>query len=245
MAAVIIQARMGSSRLPGKTLEPLGEATVLDWVVDRTLAARRVTDVIVATTTEPNDDVIERHLDTRGLRCVRGSSADVLSRYALAAQSTSADTLVRITADCPLVDPAILDSAIELIEAEGSLCDYVSTSIDGRFPRGLDVEAFTRSALLEAAEQAVDPDEREHVTLHIYRSTDRFFCAPVVCPEPLRRPDLRFTVDEEADLEVVRQIVDGLGPSQRMAPGARIVEFLDRHPEIARINSDVKHRNVK
>ena len=242
-AAAIVQARMGSTRLPGKTLAPLGDSTVIDWVIDRVSAAALVDDVIIATTTLANDDALAEHLRERGIRCVRGDADDVLSRYMLAARETSASVYVRITADCPFVDPEIIDTAVGAIAATDGV-DYASTSQAGYYPRGLDVEAFRPDALIEADRLASDRDEREHVTLYIYRHPERFAIAAVPGPTWVRRPDLRFTVDEPEDLDLVRAVVGGLGATPASLITSDVVDFLDRHPEIRELNAAVEHRNI-
>lgn len=240
--AVIAQARMGSSRLPGKTLESLGSATVLDWVITRSKSAEEVDEVIIATSNDPIDDPIERRCRALNITCVRGDSLDVLDRYRVALFETDADEIVRITADCPLLDPGILDLSIKTRRQHG--LDYVSTSLDGRYPRGFDVEVIRRSVLETTATEATDPDEREHVTLFVYRRPGRFTCAPVVCPSWARHPEFRITVDEPPDLEVVRRIVDELGNDTAAFGGEEVLSFLIGHPEIAAINRDVVHRHV-
>ena len=240
--AVVAQARMGSSRLPGKTLERLGDTTVLDWVVARASAAELVDEVLVATSRDALDDPIAERCASIGVACVRGEPLDVLARYEAALSMTSADEIVRVTADCPLVDPGIIDLAVAS-QREGCH-DYVSTSLDGRYPRGLDVEVVDRDVLGLAAPEATDADEREHVTLFVYRRPDRFSCGPVVAPTWARRPDLRITVDEAPDLEVVRQVVRALGADPLAFGGGDVVRFLSAHPEIAGINREVHHRHV-
>ncbi len=233
---------MGSSRHPGKTLESLADRTILQWVVARVRQCQSVEDVTVATTELPDDDVIVRALSNEAVDVVRGSSEDVLDRYRLAAGTGNADTIVRVTADCPLVDPGIIDLAIATLRRTGA--DYVSTSLDGRFPRGLDVEVFSRGALEAAASEATDPPEREHVTLFLYRRPERFRCEPVVAPRWARHPELRFTVDEPADLDLVRTVVKRLRATVTTS-GREVVEFLLANPAVAALNADVAHRNVK
>jgi spore coat polysaccharide biosynthesis protein SpsF len=242
---------MGSSRLPGKSLEPLGDSTVLDWVVDRSRRARSVAGVVVATSTRPEDDAIADHLSGSDVRVVRGSADDVLSRYldvisaleseAKRSAASAPNLVVRITADCPFVDPGLIDLAVNTITEANA--EYASTSLDGRYPRGLDVEAVRVAALQEAGASAVAEDEREHVTLHIYRNQDRFSCVPVVAPDWARRPDLRITLDEPDDLRLLQELTAD-GSITISAPGAEVVDYLSQRPELAAINRDVEHRNV-
>lgn len=241
--AVVIQARMGSTRLPGKSLTRLGEVTTLDWIATRAGLARQVDEVFVATSTESEDDVIAEHCAQAGIACVRGSALDVLDRFRVALDHTDADLIVRLTADCPFVDPTLIDLTISTCR-EAVEADYASTSLDGRFPRGLDVEAVRRAALEAAADEALDALEREHVTLFVYRRAERFGCVPVVAPEWARRPDLRFTVDEPDDLQVCREVVRISGKTPTTLEGRDVVSILTRHPEVAALNADVLHRNV-
>jgi len=241
--AVVIQARMGSSRLPGKVMMTLGDRPVLSWSVERAGIAQAVDEVIVATSTGPEDDLIEEHAKSLGVHCVRGSSDDVLDRYRRALDHTTATTIVRITADCPFIDPDIISATADALDAPGQP-DYASTGLDGRYARGLDVEAMRRTVLETAAAEATALDEREHVTLFIYRRPDRFTVAAVPAPEWARRPDLRFTLDEQADFELISRVVDGLEATPSTVTGPEVVAFLDRHPDIAMLNRSVEHRTV-
>ena len=241
--AAVIQARMGSTRLPGKVMMQLGDRPVLSWSVERAGLAEAVDEVIVATSTGAEDDVIEEHARSLGVRCVRGSSDDVLDRYRRALEVTPATTIVRITADCPFIDPGIITAGVNALDAVDRP-DYASTGLDGRYARGLDVEAMRRGALEAAAAEATADDEREHVTLFIYRRPDRFTLAAVPAPEWARRPELRFTLDEPADFELISRVADGLGATPTSLVGSDVVAFLDRHPDVAGLNRTVQHRTV-
>lgn len=232
---------MGSSRLPGKTLEPLGDATVLDWVVRRLAFAESVDEVVVATSTRPDDDAIEDHLAGTGVSVVRGDADDVLGRFISALSATDAEIVLRVTADCPFVDPSLVDRAVASL---GSL-DYVATGVDGRFPRGFDLEAMTRAALVAADSAATEPDEREHVTLHIVRYPTRFAIGPIVAPGWIvSARDIRVTVDEAEDLEVVRAVVAGTGLGPEDLTGEIVVEFLHANPSVRSVNAAVEHRTI-
>ena len=240
--AVIVQARMGSSRLPGKTMEPLGDRLVIDWVMERLRSASLVTEVLVATTDLVEDDVLVEHLRGQGVFTVRGSPDDVLSRYVRALDDTSAQILARVTADCPFIDPGIVDLGVtRLVECK---VDYAATGLDGRFPRGLDAEVFTREALTRADAETVNAEEREHVTPFIYRNPDIFRCTPIVAPGWAARPDLRFTLDEPADLDVLNAVIEALS-ADPTTPTRDIIDFLDKHPEVVAMNASVEHRTVE
>jgi len=241
-ATVVIQARMGSTRLPGKSMADLGGRPVIDWVVERAASAELVDSVIVATSTNSEDDVLAQHVEAHGVATAwRGDPDDVLDRFAGALSLTDADVIVRVTGDCPFVQPELIDLAIAT-QRDGV---YSATDPDGRFPRGFDVEAVSRAALVAAAAEATDPDEREHVTVFVVRRPERFAPVPLVCPEWARRPDLRLTLDEPDDLALLRAVVDGLDATPSTLDGPSIIEFLDDHPDIAALNGSVHHNIVK
>jgi glutamate-1-semialdehyde 2,1-aminomutase len=201
----LIQARMGSSRLPGKVLRHLYGKPVVDWVIDRSALARRIDRIVLATSDSPADDVLAAHAAARGVAVERGSERDVLDRFARAAAAQKADVVVRITADCPLIDPALIDAVVDCRASAGA--DYASNIVPPTFPDGLDVEAFTAAALARAAAEATEPFDREHVTPYLRR--DPFTRAHVTHTTDLS--GLRWTVDEEADLETVNHLVAALG----------------------------------
>jgi spore coat polysaccharide biosynthesis protein SpsF len=238
--AAIVQARMGSTRLPGKVMRELGGLPVLDWVTQRVGMAHSVDEVVVATSTHPDDDLIAEHLAIQGITVVRGSEHDVLARYGDALAHTDATRIVRITADCPFVQPALIDLAVSQCEP----FDYVCTALDGRFPRGFDLEVVRRSALEEAVRESTHPEEREHVMPFIYRRPQRFAVTSFEPPRWARRPDLRLTLDEPADMQLMTCVVDSLQVTPRTLTGEQLVEFLDAHPDVASINQTVEHRNI-
>ena len=173
----IVQARMRSARLPAKVLLDLGGQTALQRCLDRVGRIAGVAEVIVATSTTTQDDVIELAAGRLGYRVCRGSEHDVLARYADAARAIRADAIVRCTADCPLLDPDVSALAVRTFaDSQGSVnpLDYVSNTIDRRLPRGLDTEVLRTDALLRANEDATNAAEREHVTMFIYRRPMHF-----------------------------------------------------------------------
>jgi spore coat polysaccharide biosynthesis protein SpsF len=207
---------LGSTRLPGKVLKPLAGRPVLDHVVTRVSAAKLIDQVVVATSDLPGDDPIEEYCEARGWTCVRGSESDVLSRYAAAVQGSDAEVVVRVTSDCPLFSPRILDEMIERFDPDNM--DYMSTNWPERtFPVGLDCEIMRRDALLAIAQTATDAYDREHVTAHFYRNPDRFRLAGHRCGRPLAH--LSITLDTLEDYE-------------------RIKELLDVHPELSDPHAD-------
>lgn len=197
---------MGSTRLPGKTLMPLVDKPILAWVVERVRRAKSLDDCIVATTTSPADDAIETLCSSLAIvvPCIRGSEDDVLARYFQAASAYQADTVIRITADCPLIDPQVLDDVVNFYNANYPSYDYVSNSLKRSFPRGLDVEVFSMESLYTAEKEATESEEREHVTLFLYRHPERFRLGNVEAPKDFSA--LRWTVDTAEDLELVRRM---------------------------------------
>lgn len=198
----VIQARMGSTRLPGKVLMDLGGQPMLRYMLER-LSDSPVDQVVVATSVEPSDEAVADVAAAAGVPCVRGPEADVLARFALASQRHPCSTIVRLTADCPLVDPTIIEAALALFEETGAA--YVSNTIIRTFPDGLDVEIMTSEALERANAEAIDLAEREHVTPFIYRRPQQFSLAALCTP--LRAGSERWTVDTAEDLAFVRGVV--------------------------------------
>jgi spore coat polysaccharide biosynthesis protein SpsF len=213
----VVQARMGSTRLPGKVLMPLAGRPVLDHVVTRVSAAERIDEVVVATSDLPGDDAIAELCEARGWACVRGSATDVLARYADAVRDSKAEVVARVTSDCPLFSPRILDAMLAAFDPQAM--DYMSTNWPERsFPVGLDCELMRRDALLAIAATATDAYDREHVTPHFYRNPGRFRLAGHSCAQPLAH--LRITLDTAEDYE-------------------RLVRLLEQHPELADPQADV------
>lgn len=203
----IIQARMSSSRFPGKVLEPLMGLPMIAFMARRVQQARRVDQVLVATSTDPSDDALAQALQTHGLACVRGSLNDVLDRFHQAATSAQADHVVRLTGDCPLIDADLIDRALSLL-AESS-ADYASNINPPSYPDGLDVEAFTMAALRGAWTNAKLPSEREHVTLYLRAGHAHVRTAGWSGMADLSA--LRWTVDHADDLAHVKSLLAGAG----------------------------------
>ena len=206
----VIQARMGSTRLPGKVLADLGGRPMLQFMLER-LHGLPVSEVVVATSTEPGDDAVAALGATLGVPVVRGPEHDVLARFAQALESHPADHVVRLTGDCPLADPDVIVATLELHRERHA--DYTSNVIPRTFPKGLDVEVARAEALRVAAAEAEDPAEREHVMPFLYRHPERFRLATLRGPELLGHE--RWTVDTAHDLEIVRQAVERIRAGRR------------------------------
>lgn len=238
MNVAVVQARMGSTRLPGKVLMDVAGVPMLGRVVERVRRASRVDDVVVATTTADRDDAVVRYCEAEDVPVHRGSEDDVLDRYHQVAQSVDADAVTRIAADCPLHDPAVIDRVAAVYD--GGDHDYVSNTLEPSYPVGLAAEVLSAAALETAWREAEAPDEREHVTPFIRRRPDRFRLASVVHDEDLSHH--RWTVDEPADLELVRRVYDALGDGPFGME--EVLALLEERPELAAINAHVEQRKV-
>ncbi|MCC5982034.1 MAG: glycosyltransferase family protein [Oceanicaulis sp.] len=240
-AAAIIQARMTSSRLPGKTLMSLANRPMLQLVIERLQRSATLSDIIVATSAEEADDPIVDLCASLAIPVARGSRDDVLARFAGALALTEADMIVRVTADCPLIDSALIDKALAVFGDERP--DHLSCGSDGGYPRGINAEIIARTALELAAREAAEPFEREHVTPFLYTRPDRFRLIKMEAPQELRRPDYRITVDEPADMAMVEALIDGVGGDPLAISLYDVVAFLDAHPEVAAINGGVHQKH--
>jgi spore coat polysaccharide biosynthesis protein SpsF len=201
----VVQARTGSTRLPGKVLADVAGRPMLRFMLDR-LTGLTVDELVVATSALEQDDAVADVAAGAGVPVVRGPEQDVLARFALALEQHPANLLVRLTADCPLADPQLVGDAVALALATGA--DYVSNSLVRTYPDGLDVEVVTAAALREAMAEATDPVEREHVTPFVYRRTSRYRLAALCTDEELGAE--RWTVDTAADLDRIRAMVAAL-----------------------------------
>jgi spore coat polysaccharide biosynthesis protein SpsF len=268
----IVQARMSSSRLPGKVMLDIQGQPMLARVVDRASRSALVNQVVVATTTDPTDDTIAAYCVSRELAFSRGSQFDVLDRYYRAARANHADVVVRITADCPLIDPGLVDLTI------GSLLGPTGTDSLGSpapaqtkfdfaanrlpppwkrtYPIGLDTEVCTFAALERAWTEAAEPQEREHVMPYLYEGVtlqpaERQLSAGVspkgfrvvLLDWPLDYGAYRWTVDTAEDLEFVRQVYSHLGDRKDFSWGD-VLALVRAHPELMEINSSVRHKSL-
>lgn len=204
---IIIQARLGSTRLPGKVLADICGQPMLARVVERVRLARTAQQVVVATTSAAHDDELARFCAAHGIECFRGDENDVLDRYFQAAKKFEATTVVRITADCPLIDPQVIDRVTEIFQQGG--VDYASNTLETTYPDGLDTEVFSFAALEQAWREATKTSEREHVTPYL-RNSGKFRVRNVANDLGVSFADHRWTVDEPADLEFVRAIYRNL-----------------------------------
>lgn len=233
---VIVQARVGSTRLPGKVLMPLGDSLVIDQVLDQVSYSQLASHVIVATSTSPADDRLVEHLRARNTPYFRGSENDVLDRYYQCARMLGATTIVRVTADCPLIDPSVLDQVIRSFEESSVM--YASNVMPETFPDGLDVEVFSFEALEWSWNEAVLPSEREHVTQFIRKHPEWFSHSTV--ESPIRMDHLRWTLDEPADYRFLCDLMAKLPRKRGPISMEMVLATLQEFPDLVDINVHIK-----
>ena len=226
----ILQARTSSSRLPLKVLQPILGRPMLAHELDRVRRARTLDALVVATSTDPSDDPIERLGEAEHVTCFRGSLDDVLDRFYRAALPYRPEAIVRLTGDCPLIDPALIDRVVDFFRTER--LDLAATA--EAYPDGLDVEVLRFDALADAWRHATAPSDREHVTLFIRRQPDRFRVG--MYPSAIDLSHLRLTVDEPQDFELVKQIYEALYPHDPAFTTDDILELLKARPGLVAIN---------
>ena len=236
MIGCIVQARIGSTRLPGKVMQKIDDDnTILDSVICQLKSSKKIEKILVATTDLMEDDIICEHLTAKNIEFYRGSSDDVLDRYYNCAKKISAETIVRITGDNPLIDPEIVDLIIN--EYKNQQCDFATNTLVRTFPYGTEVEVFSFDVLEKAWKNAKLPSQREHVTPFIRDKQNNFNLINKKHHEDLSF--LRYTVDRIEDLKVIKEIVKNI--PKRPILLTDIIDLFKIKPEIFKINEHVKH----
>ncbi|MCK4788063.1 MAG: glycosyltransferase family protein [Desulfobacteraceae bacterium] len=242
----VVQARVSSTRLPGKVMKelPYGSGiTVLAQVIRRLRRCQKLNDIIVATTTGEEDDVLVNIAQKEGGKYFRGSGEDVLSRYYFASKQNSLETIVRITSDCPCIDPEVVDLVIEKhITAKA---DFTSNALVRTFPHGLDTEVLNFDTLEKAHLQAKQGFEREHVCPYIYKSNPQMFkISTVEAPQRLRAPDIRITLDTEQDYALLCAVFDYLYPGNEFFCTEDIIKLFNDKLWLKSINKKVIQKKM-
>lgn len=237
-----VQARMGSTRLPGKVLLDIAGQPMLVRVVRRAERGQRLDQVVVATTVEPEDDAVVQVCERHRLEVFRGDAQDVLDRFVQAARAYEAEVIVRLTADCPLIDPALIDRTVDAMHQAGANFAANRLPWDRSYPIGLDVEVCTIEALEQAGRQASTPEQREHVMPYLYqgRPADQL----VLIRNDQDLSWMRWTVDEPADLELVRRIYAAFDGRDDFS-WQEVLQLVRSEPELLQINADVRHRGLE
>ncbi|MFA4876155.1 MAG: glycosyltransferase family protein [Methanoregula sp.] len=237
----IVQARMGSTRLPGKVMMNLIGKPMLFHELSRIVRSKRISSLVVATTTSPSDDCIVNLCIEHDWHVFRGSEPDVLDRYYQCAKQFDADIIIRLTADCPLIEPTIIDKVVGEFIHKYPNVDYVSNFIPRRtFPRGLDTEVMSFSALEHSWINDTNPALREHVTQFILRNPDKFKVEGVMNNYDVSH--LRWTVDTKEDFQLINEIYSFFGNNQFSWYDA--LELMDKKPELQLINQNTQQKEV-
>jgi spore coat polysaccharide biosynthesis protein SpsF len=237
---LLIQARMGSTRLPGKHFKEVLDRPLISFVVERLKRTKLVDQIVMATTLNPKDEKIVQFCQSIDLPFFRGSEHDVLDRYLQAAKSFNAEVIVRISGDCPLIDPAIVDEVIDCFLHHYPNCDYASNTLQRTFPRGMDAEVFSLKSLEKVAHDAKAPEEREHVTPFFYNHPELFKLKSVTkTPDDSR---YRWTVDTEEDFLLIKTVLEDIYPRQPKFTCADLLQLFRYHPNWVEINAHIQQK---
>jgi spore coat polysaccharide biosynthesis protein SpsF len=241
--AAIVQARMGSTRLPDKVMKELNGKPVLWHDIQRIKQSKMIDEIIIATTTEKNDQIIYEKAIEWGVEVFRGSEEDVLKRYCDAASENDVDTIVRITSDCPLIDPQVIDEIVKYYnDNDYTLVTNAGSELKNRtYPRGLDTEGFSFKVLEEAFNKAEEKYQREHVTPYIYENYDDVY----YYKNDKDLSNYRLTLDTEEDYELIKAIYEKLYHGKHNFYLNEIIELLDNNKELFKLNEKIKQKKVK
>ena len=238
---IIVQARMTSTRLPGKVLKEVMGKPLLAYQLERLRRVQLADEIVLATTTNQTDDVLAVFAVAEEIRCFRGDEQDVLDRYYQAAVMAEADAVVRVTSDCPLIEPSIIDEVIQAYKKSTEI-DYVSNTLSRTYPRGLDVECFSFKALEIAWKNADKAHEREHVTPYLYQQ-------PMFIKRELKAAgdysQYRWTVDTQEDYELVKILLEEIYPLQPAFTWCDVLQVLAKHPEWTLLNAEIEQKKLE
>jgi spore coat polysaccharide biosynthesis protein SpsF len=239
---VTIEARMTSSRLPGKVLLPIVGKPALERMVERVRRVAGIDQIVIATTVNGTDDPIAQLAAKLGVGCHRGSEGDVLQRVLDAANAYRLDVIIELTGDCPLIDPDVIEAVLSTYRAAG--VDYVSNCLNSRtFPLGMETQVFATRVLADVARRTSHPEDHEHVSLYIYRHPELYSLQNHPAPTPFQS-DLRLTLDTPADYELIRRIYETLYPANPEFGLADILALMKQQPELRSLNAGVQQKHV-
>lgn len=238
--AAIIQARMGSTRLPGKVLKKVKGKTLLEYQIERVKRAQTINEIIIATTLNKEDDQIVELCEQLSIQYYRGFEEDVLSRYYEAAMKFNVDVIVRLTSDCPVIDPEVIDQVVSHYVKNQNMYDYVSNTLVRTYPRGMDTEVFSNRVLLRIYKEAKKSNEREHVTSYIYHHPEQFSIGNVVFERD--ESQYRLTVDTSEDFALIENILQVLYSQKHHFDLKEIINVLQENPDWVKLNSHIKQK---
>lgn len=239
---LIIQARMGSTRLPGKVLKPVLNRPLLAYLFERIKRCTQIDKIILATSVDPSNQQLEPICKQFNIPIYFGSEEDVLSRFEEIAKKTKADVIVRVSGDCPLIDPNIVDTIVSYYINHYETWDYASNTLKRTYARGMDVEVFSSGALHQAATKAKLPHEREHVTPYIYQHPEIFNLGYI--EDTQNKSDLRLTVDTDEDFQLIEKIIQELYPKNQNFTYSDILNVLKQNPSWTEINRHIKQKTL-
>lgn len=238
----IIQARMGSTRLSGKVMMKIKGKTVLEHIIERVSQSKTIDEIIIATTVDKRDDIIVKEAFRLGIKVYRGSEEDVLSRYYYAAKENAVDVIIRITSDCPLIDPHIVDQIVNSYKNNNyDIVSNAGADLSTRtFPRGLDIEVFSFKSLEKAFRNADRQYQREHVTPFIYEYSEKLF----YYKNEIDYSRHRWTLDTKEDLELITEIYENLYKGKHDFYLMDIIRLLNKEPKLFDINSHIEQKKL-
>lgn len=237
-----IEARMTSTRLPGKVLLPAGGKPMLKHLVDRLRQVKSLQAIVLATTVNRTDDCLEAFAKEENIPYFRGSEEDVMGRVVGAADSVNANIVVQITGDCPVIDPLLIEQTIQMFLH--NYCDFASNSLIQSYPDGMETQVFALETLKRSAALTNDPLDREHVTLHICNHPELFRHVYLIASPDLYWPGLGLTLDEKEDYELLKNLIEYFGPSKPYFSCREIIELLKTKPEWVAINQGVRRTEI-
>ncbi len=240
--AAVVQARTTSHRLPQKVLATLSGLRVIDHVINAIKEASLIDEIILATSSNKEDDILCDIAKQHNVKFVRGTEDDVLGRFILASKITDADIFIRHTADDPLLDPYIIDRIVGFFLKTNT--DYVSNILERSWPRGMDTEVFSREALIRCDKLSKEKEHREHVTLFIRMNPELFSLKNIKSPKSENFPNIRLCVDTYEDYEMMSKIFNALYEEGIILRVQRVIKFLHDHPEVLEINSTIEQKKV-
>ena len=239
-----IEARMTSSRLPGKVMLPALGMPMLAHLTARLKAVPSIEEIVLATTVNGTDNVLAEFAQTAGIKLFRGSEEDVMSRVIGAAESVQADVVVEITGDCPIIDPDLVEQTIRMFRRnEGAV--YCSNSFISSYPDGMSAQVVTLEALKKSFSMTDDPLDREHVSRHILQNPQIFPPVYLVAPPSLHWPGLGLTLDEPNDYELIRTLIEDLGQDNPMFGCGDVIRYLRTNPQLLKVNEMVQRRDPR
>jgi spore coat polysaccharide biosynthesis protein SpsF len=239
---IIVQARMTSTRLPGKVLKTVLNKPLLEYQIERLRRAKLADEIVIATTDNGSEQPIVELCERLAVTCFRGSEDDVLARYHGAALASQADVVVRVTSDCPIIDPSVIDEVIRFYLDHCTQYDYVSNDLIRSYPRGMDTEVFSFQSLDEAFRESTRQADREHVTPFIYTQPQRYRLANIAYQDD--QSCHRWTVDTPEDFELIRRIIEMLYPRSSDFSLADTLSLVKKHPDWMLINAHVEQKNL-